>query len=95
MTFASPTGSTNLASSYKHYLCYEEGIVKKKKDRPLYFGTDFHKLLEYRNKSDDEKSKAMQEIIDTYYSLPADQQSDLIWAAKVIISLQVVGISYV
>jgi hypothetical protein len=69
--------NTYLSCPYKHYLCYEEGIVKKKKDRPLYFGTDFHKLLEYRNKSDDEKSKAMQEIIDTYYSLPADQQSDL------------------
>lgn len=69
--------NTYLSCPYKHYLCYEEGWVKRKKDRPLYFGSDFHKLLEYRNKTKDEQSKAMQEIIDTYYSLSADQQSEL------------------
>ena len=69
--------NTYLSCPYKHYLSYYKKLTKKKKERPLYFGSDFHKLLEYRNKSEEEQSKVMQEIIDKYYSLSADQQSDL------------------
>ena len=44
--------------------------------RPLYFGTDFHKLLELRNDKAALK-QAKEDIKDTYYSLPAAWQSDL------------------
>lgn len=44
--------------------------------RPLYFGTDFHKLLELRNDKAALK-QAKEDIKDTYYSLPAVWQSDL------------------
>lgn len=68
--------STYLSCPYKHYLAYVEGWVKNKAERPLYFGSDFHKLLEYRNRPD-ELSRVQQEIIDAYYNLPANQQSEL------------------
>lgn len=65
-----------LSCPRKHYLTYYENLVKKKKDRPLYFGSDFHKLLEYRTKP--EKLPAIkQEITDKFYSLSGDQQSEL------------------
>ena len=50
--------------------------MKRKPDRPLYFGTDFHKLLELRN--DKSALKAAKESIkDTYYAMPASWQGDL------------------
>jgi len=65
-----------LSCPYKHYLSYEEGWVKKLKDRPLYFGTDFHRLLEVRGQQD-KIDEVMQDITDTFYELPADQQTAL------------------
>ena len=51
-------------------------LEKKKPERPLYFGTDFHKLLELRNDPAALK-KAKQNIKDTFYGLPPSYQSDL------------------
>lgn len=65
-----------MSCPYSHYLGYELGVTSNKPQRPLYFGTDFHKLLEHRN---DKKAlkRAFQEIEDTFYSLPGNWQSDL------------------
>lgn len=68
--------STYLSCPYKHYLAYEEEWVKNKTERPLYFGSDFHKLLEYRNQPDKIET-VKQEITDQYYDLTGEQQSDL------------------
>ena len=68
--------NTYLSCPYKHYLAYEEGWQKKQKDRSLYFGTDFHKLLEYRTKLD-KIDTVVQDITDRFYELPADRQADL------------------
>lgn len=51
-------------------------LEKKKPERPLYFGTDFHKLLELRNDPAALK-EAKQNIKDTFYALPPSYQSDL------------------
>ena len=51
-------------------------LEKKKPERPLYFGTDFHKLLELRNDPAALK-EAQQNIKDTFYALPPSYQSDL------------------
>ena len=40
-------------------------MEKKKPERPLYFGTDFHKLLELRN-DPDALREAKEQIKDTY-----------------------------
>lgn len=61
---------------YQHFLRYVRRLEKKKPMRPLYFGTDFHKLLELRNdKAALRQAKA--DIKDAYYELPAAWQSDL------------------
>lgn len=51
-------------------------MEKKKPERPLYFGTDFHKLLELRN---DPKAlkQAKSNIEEAFYELPASYQGDL------------------
>ena len=51
-------------------------LEKKKPERPLYFGTDFHKLLELRNDPAALK-EAKQNIKDTFYDLPPSYQTDL------------------
>lgn len=51
-------------------------LEKKKPERPLYFGTDFHKLLELRN-DPAALREAKQNIKDTFYALPPSYQSDL------------------
>ncbi len=51
-------------------------LEKKKPERPLYFGTDFHKLLELRNDPAALK-EAKQTIRETFYELPPSYQSDL------------------
>lgn len=61
---------------YQHWLRYVAGLKKKKPDRPLYFGTDFHKLLELRNDPKALKD-AKEKIKDTYYEMPASWQGDL------------------
>lgn len=67
---------TYLGCPYSHYLRYVRKLSKKKPERPLYFGTDFHKLLELRNDPKGLK-KARAEIVDTFYSLPGSWQADL------------------
>lgn len=61
---------------YKHYLSYYEGLKSKRKDRPLYFGSDIHKLLQYRY-NPRKLEKAMIEIGDTYYALSPQQHAQL------------------
>lgn len=61
---------------YQHWLRYVRRLEKKKPARPLYFGTDFHKLLELRNNKAALK-QAKVDIKDTFYGLPASWQSDL------------------
>ena len=65
-----------MSCPYAHYLGYELGVRSAKPQRPLYFGTDFHKLLETRH--DPEALKAAKaEIEETYYAIPAQWQSEL------------------
>lgn len=68
--------SSYMSCPYGHYLGYELGVKAKKPQRPLYFGTDFHRLLELRK---DKKAlkQAKAEIEDTYYSIPPHWQSEL------------------
>lgn len=61
---------------YQHWLRYVRRLEKKKPERPLYFGTDFHKLLELRNQPE-ALVKAKADIEETYYDLPASYQGDL------------------
>ena len=68
--------SCYLHCPYQHWLRYVRRLEKKKPDRPLYFGTDIHKLQELRNVPKALK-KARADIKDTYYSLPANWQEDL------------------
>lgn len=68
--------SSYLSCPYSHWLRYVRRLQKKKPERPLYFGTDFHKLLELRN--DPQALKAARATIaDAYYSMPAAWQGDL------------------
>lgn len=65
-----------MSCPFAHYLGYELGIRSARPERPLYFGTDFHRLLETRH-DEEELKKAMQEIRDTYYEMPPQWQVDL------------------
>lgn len=65
-----------MSCPYSHYLRYVRRISKKRPERPLYFGTDFHKLLELRNDPKALKT-AKQEITDTFYAMPASWQGDV------------------
>lgn len=61
---------------YSHYLRYVRRLSKKRPERPLYFGSDFHKLLELRN--DPKALKlARANIADEFYTMPASWQGDL------------------
>ena len=68
--------SSYLNCPYGHYLHYVEKLKRKRPSRPLSFGSDFHKLLQFRG---DPKAlkKAKVEIGDTYYAMPASWQTDL------------------
>lgn len=68
--------SAYLSCPYKHYLGYIECLKVKKPERPLFFGSDFHKLLELRNRPE-ELAKAKQEIGRTYYELNPQFQAEL------------------
>lgn len=68
--------SSYLSCPYKHYLGYVEGLRLKKPERPLYFGTDFHKLLELRN-NPEELKKAKQDIGEKFYELSPQFQTEL------------------
>lgn len=68
--------SSYLRCPYRHYLGYYECLRAKKPVRPLYFGTDFHKLLELRN--DPEKlAEAQKAIGEQYYELKPQWQEEL------------------
>lgn len=68
--------STYLRCPYAHYLGYMEKWQQKRPARPLIFGGDFHKLLEFRG-SPEELKLAKKQIKETYYEIPAIWQSDL------------------
>ena len=68
--------SSYLACPYGHYLRYVEHLNLKKPVKPLYFGTDFHKLLELRNKPK-LLEKARKDIEDKFYEMPPQFQSEL------------------
>lgn len=61
---------------YSHYLRYVEKISKKGRNRPLNFGSDFHKLLEVR-KDKKRVKKEFSKIKENYYDLDAESQSNL------------------
>lgn len=65
-----------LSCPYSHWLRYVRRLEKKKPERPLYFGTDFHKLLEVR-KDPDAIAAAKAAMTDSYYAMPASWQGDL------------------
>ena len=68
--------STYLKCPYKHYLAYYEELEAKKPVRALYFGTAFHKLLQYR-KDPILLAKAKEEIGEEYYDLDPKWQQEL------------------
>lgn len=59
-----------------HYLRYVKHLKKKGKSKPLYFGTDFHKLLENRT-SKKKYLKARKEIEEAYDNLDFNERSML------------------
>lgn len=68
--------SLYLRCPYAHYLRYVERLDGIRPVRPLYFGTDFHKLLEVR----EDKARIKKEwkrMKDDFYRMPASWQSDL------------------
>lgn len=76
MKFSYSRFASYLRCPYKHYLGYYVGLRKNAPVKPLYFGTDFHKLLELRNKPE-ELAQAQKAIGDAYYDLPAKWQEEL------------------
>jgi hypothetical protein len=68
--------STYAGCPREHWYAYVMGITPKKPERPLFFGGDFHKLLELRGNKPELK-KAIEDIKSTFYDMPADFQSDL------------------
>ena len=66
MKFSYSRFASYLRCPYKHYLGYYVGLRKNAPVKPLYFGTDFHKLLELRNKPE-ELAQAQKAIGDAYY----------------------------
>lgn len=65
-----------MSCPYAHYLSYEVGVKSAKPQRPLYFGTDFHRLLELRGDPQGLKN-AKADIESTYYEVPPQWQSEL------------------
>lgn len=68
--------SAYLRCPYLHFLRYIEGLESVKPVRPLYFGSDFHKLLEVRKDPTLVKSE-WKKMKEKFYSLPGGWQSDL------------------
>ena len=68
--------SSYLRCPYQHWLRYVRRLEKKKPERPLFFGTDFHKLLELRN-DPEALREAKAQIKETYYDMPASWQGEL------------------
>ena len=68
--------SSYLSCPQKHNFSYVQNLRVKKAVRPLSFGSDFHKLLEFRNNKVAFK-KAFSEIKEAYYELTPMVQLDL------------------
>lgn len=68
--------STYLSCPYKHYLGYVQRLTLKKPVRPLYFGSDFHKLLELRGDKEALR-QAKEDIRDKFYEMPGSWQTEL------------------
>lgn len=68
--------SSYLTCPYQHYLGYVQKLHSKKPVKPLQFGTDFHRLLEYRIKPE-QLPEVMKEIGETFYDMPANWQTEL------------------
>lgn len=68
--------STYLRCAYAHYLRYVEKLTGNAPARPLYFGSDFHKLLEVRTDKAQIK-KEWRRMKDDFYAMPAKWQSEL------------------
>ena len=68
--------SLYLKCPYAHYLRYIEKLSGIAPARPLYFGSDFHKLLEVRSNKQAVK-KEWQRMKDDFYSMPSSWQTDL------------------
>ena len=68
--------SLYLSCPYAHYLSYVQQLEPKMPARPLFFGSDFHKLLELRN-SKKQLKQAYKGIKETFYDLPAKSQAIL------------------
>lgn len=68
--------SSYLRCPYLHYLRYIEGLESVKPARPLYFGSDFHKLLELR-KNPEQVKEEWRKIKDKFYKMPGSWQSEL------------------
>lgn len=65
-----------MSCPYAHYLNYELGVRLAKPIKPLYFGSDFHRLLELRGDKE-ALNDAKQEIRETYYELRPNWQEEL------------------
>lgn len=68
--------SSYLRCPYLHYLRYVEGLDSIKPARPLYFGKDFHKLLEVR-KDPAQVKLEWRDMRDKFYEMPGSWQSEL------------------
>ena len=61
-----------MACPYAHHLRYIQRLEPKSKSRPLTFGSDFHKLLQYRHSPSD-LSKTMEGIKLDYENLTSEE----------------------
>lgn len=68
--------SLYLRCPYAHHLRYIEGLSSIRPARPLYFGSDFHKLLEVR-KSPKKVKEEWRRMKEDFYRMPSSWQSDL------------------
>ena len=68
--------SSYLRCPYAHYLGYVRRLMLNKPVRPLMFGSNFHKLLEFRDKPE-ELGVELKRIEDEYYTMPSNWQTDL------------------
>lgn len=68
--------SSYLSCPQKHYFSYVENLAPKGVVRPLSFGSDFHKLLQYRNNIS-ELVRVKGEIEQAYSDLTYKQRYDL------------------
>lgn len=65
-----------MSCPFAHYLGYELGVSSTKPQKPLYFGSDFHRLLELRGNKEELK-QALKEITEAYYELKPQWQEEL------------------